>query len=117
MQIKDFGLGFRLEEKVVFIAIFQNPNQLPCVKTRFFTNFFSIGVKTSFSPTFPASSKLKTYILLQFLLQKKNMQIKDFGLGFRLEEKMVFIAFFKTQIGFVYNLKFGGVIFEISQHE
>ena len=43
---------------------------------------------------------MKAYILLYFLLQK-SIEIKDFGLGFRLEEKVVFIAIFKTQIGFL----------------
>ena len=42
MQIKDFGLGFRLEEKVVFIEIFKTQIDFLGVKTRFFINFFSI---------------------------------------------------------------------------
>ena len=38
--------------------------------------------------------------MLDFLVQK-SIEIKDFGLGFGLKEKVVFIAIFKTQIGFL----------------
>ena len=40
MQIKDFGLGFQLEETVFFIAIFKNQIGFLSAKTRFFINFF-----------------------------------------------------------------------------
>ena len=40
MQIKDFGLGFGLEQKVFFIAIFKTQIGFLGVKTRFFINFF-----------------------------------------------------------------------------
>ena len=41
IKIKDFTLGFRWEEKVVFIAILQIQICFLGVKTPFFTNFFS----------------------------------------------------------------------------
>ena len=58
---------------MVFIAIFK-------------TQIGLLGVKTRFSPTFSAFLKQKAYILVHFFL-KKNDTIKDFGLGFRLEEQ------------------------------
>ena len=71
---------------MVLIAILKIQIGFHGVKTCFFTNFFSHFEDESehFASFFGS----------------KNVEIKDFGLGFPLEEKVVVIAILQIQIGF-----------------
>ena len=87
IKIKDFDLRFRLQSKVVFIPILN-------IRIGF------LGLKTCSFINFVSFFEVECVHFLYFLIQK-NIKIKDFGLGFPLQEKLVFIPILKIRISFL----------------